>query len=370
MIERSHISRMAAILFAAFATGCASGPIVLHPKAEVDSSQCPAHRPTFRLVRVWDKRGYPDTRNVGFTQTGLSNTRTALMTDRPTGRVMLDTLSAAMQRCGMLANSASAQPLSVDLLAMQINEQTGLVSETMTGQVRYEIVALDPNGGRALDRFQVTGQSQHSSMDTTDFAEETLNESIGSSLPSFLRQLATLREPLGAAEANEDDATSPVRVRVRGLNEQEERERFGRLMTLRNFRVLAVEIDLERTGSIGHPLRIRRQDFRLTFDSGLRRFALDPGKLVVERLGVSTGSLPIYSGSQGTSLSPQSIGNTLEQADLSFDARELRTTLLFELLDGPGQPVQMDVSYEDVLTHEIHSVTVPYEQPHTVGDPR
>jgi hypothetical protein len=372
------------VLLAAFVTGCGSSdPIVIHPKApQVDSSQCPAHRPAFSLAQVQDKRGYADARNVGFTQTGLYNVRTSLKTDRPAAHVVRDALVATMRRCGMLADSASARPLAVDLLSLQISEQTGMVSETMTGQVRYEVIALDPDGRRPLDRFQVTGQSQHSGVDTTDFAEETLRDAIASSLPSFLRQLSALREPPDDAspsqavadDAPDDDAVAddaaseeapPVRLRVRGLTADEERARFG--TTLADKQILAVEIDFERTGPLAHELRFRRQDFRLTFAGGAQRFALDPTKLR-ERNGLSTamfavvGFVPIYVGSVGMGESPKSVGNTLEQAVLPADARGVRGMLLFDLDGAPGRPLRMDVSYEDVLTQETQSATARYAQ--------
>jgi hypothetical protein len=370
------------VLLAAFVTGCGSSdPIVIHPRApKVDSSQCPAHRPPFSLAGVQDKRGYADARNVGFTQTGLYNVRTSLRTDRPAAHVVRDALVATMRRCGMLADSASARPLTVDLLSLQISEQTGLVSETMTGQLRYEVIALDPDGGRPLDRFQVTGQSQHSGVDTTDFAEETLHDAIASSLPSFLLQLSRLREAPGdpspseevaddaaADDAVADDAPSeeapPVRVRVRGLTRDEENARFG--TTLADKQILAVEIDVERTGSLAHELRFRRQDFRLTFRGGAQRFPLDPTKLR-ERNGLSmamfavVGFVPIYVGSVGMGAATKSVSNTLEQVALPGDARAVRGTLLFDLEGAPGRPLRIDVSYEDVLTHETQSATARY----------
>jgi hypothetical protein len=154
----------AGALLAAFVTGCGSSdPIVIHPKTpEVAASQCPLHRRAFSLVRVEDKRGYADANNVGFTQTGIYNVKASLETDRPAAKVVRDALVATMRRRGMFTDSPSARPLAVELLALQISEQTSFTSETMTGDLRYEVIALDPGAGHPLTRFPVTGHSQHS----------------------------------------------------------------------------------------------------------------------------------------------------------------------------------------------------------------
>ena len=364
-----------ALCLAALVTGCGSSdPIVLHPKTPgVTVSQCPLHHGAFMLARVEDKRGYADASNVGFTQTGMFNVKASLETDRPAARVVQDALLVTMRRCGMLADSPAARPLTVDLLALQISEQTGFTSETMTGDLRYEVIALDPGADHPLSRFAVTGHSQHSGIDTTDFAEQTISESIASSLPSFLRNLSALPEssadappPVPVAGDGSPDVTTPIRVTLRPLTEDEQRTRFG--TTLADKQVLAVEIHIERAGTVAHDLRFHRQDFRLTFASGGARFPLDPTK-VRERNRISFplfaygGIVPIYMGEMNMSADTKGLASTVEQLTMPSGMREVRGTLFFDLEGAASRPMRMDLSYEDLITHESQGAIAPYTTP-------
>jgi hypothetical protein len=362
--------------FAPFVVACGSSePIVIHPKTpEVAASECPVHPQTFTLARTDDRRGYADVRNVGFTQTGLYNVKTSLRTDRPAAQVVQDALVGAMRRCGMLSQSSDARALAVDLLALQVSESDTLTSETMSGDVRYDVLVLEPGSSQPVARFAVTGHSQHSAVDTTDFAEQTLSETIASSLPSFLREVWALSTEIGqpgAAVASDapagalaSEGEAPVRVSVRPLSDDEARARFG--TTLTDKQILGVEIRVERASTAAHDVRFRRQEFRLTFAGGATLFPLDPTKLRERnRFGVPLfaygGIVPLYMGSMNMSGQTRGFaGSTVEELTLPGETHELRGTLFFDLEGAPGQPVRMDVSYEDLVTHRLRAVAAPY----------
>ncbi len=343
-----------------FVTGCGSSdPIVIHPKApDVATTQCPARRDPFLLARVEDKRGYADANNVGFTQTGMFNVKAPLETDRTAAKVLEDALRATLRHCSMAVESSDARQLAVDLMAMQISEQTGLTSETMTGDLRYEVIALDPAGTRVLTRIPVTGHAAHtSSIDTTDFAEQTVTEAIEDSLPSFLARLADLDAPQADSVIADGPsvvaATVPIRVSLRSLTADEERAKFG--TTMADKQVLAVEVRVERIGG-SHDLVFRRQDFRLTFAGGQTRYPLDPSK-VRERnryaipMFAYAGIVPIYVGSMNTGAETKGLATTVEQTRLAAGDREILGTLFYDLEGTPGKPVRIDLSFEDLTTH-------------------
>jgi hypothetical protein len=187
-----------AFVFAAPAALCGCGssqPIVIHPAfPQVARSACPAPRARFVVESAVDDRGYMDPRNVGFTQTGLANDKTRLLTELPAADVVKAALENALSQCGVLGpgGATPAVRLRVRLLAFQVTEETSFVNETMRGELRYEIQAMGADGTAPLGRFAVGGEAHVSAADTTDYAASIVSRAIAESLPGLLAQLASV----------------------------------------------------------------------------------------------------------------------------------------------------------------------------------
>jgi hypothetical protein len=98
---------------------------------------------------------------------------------------------------------------------------------------------------------------------------------------------------------------------------------------------------------------------------GAARVPLDPTKLR-ERTRASmpgfayAGIVPIYVGEIGMSGNVKGLTSTVEQTTLAAGAHEVRGTLFFDLEGAPGQPVRIDISYEDLVTHASAQATAAY----------
>jgi hypothetical protein len=179
---------------AALALGCApAAPMLVSPKPPLVSlNACPSGSPSFSLDRAEDKRGYADVHEAGFARTGSSQTKTTVKTDRPAAMFVKNVLHAALERCLMLDDSGRATALTVHVLTFKVEQTSRVAAETLTGDVRYEVIAQDPSTGQLIGRFAVDGTSEHSGFDTSDWAEEALEEAMAASLPRFVRGLAKL----------------------------------------------------------------------------------------------------------------------------------------------------------------------------------
>jgi hypothetical protein len=346
--------------------GCGSRrPIVVHPRPlDTTTWQCPTQRGLWQIRDVLDRRGYSDGTDVGFTQTGMLDIVAGLQTDEPAADVLRTGLSDALGRCAMLTQFASAPFIDVELLAMQIDEGNGPFVNTMTGHLRYEVIVHDPLYWRTVDRFQATGHVRHSALSTSGFADQTVSEIIASSLPEFFKNLSRSERmlPLATAMAASSGeppavAAAPVQVSERRLLPEEQRLQFG--MTLIDKGVTVVQVYIERTDAVSHPLLFRRQDFRVQFADGGWRVPLDPGK-VRERIVLAR---PVVVGkyNYGRDLHVPSNGfdTVLEQPVLQEDESELDGVLFFDT-DGSGPPTELQVLYEDLTTHARLEAVVPF----------
>jgi len=349
-----------AVLVALGAAGCGStAPILLHPKMpNVDGAACPVQRSPFTLTRVEDKRGYADNHNVGFTQTGLYNTKASLETERPTVSFVAESLRAALERCGLLAIGSTGRPLAVDLVSFHVRESDSFTTETMTGTVRYEVLALDPSTQQPLARFMVSGESKHSGIDTSDYAEQVITEAMASSIPAFLKQLpppqaaTTVAAATPPTPAAANASAAPVRFSFRPLGKHDQEQRFG--TTLADKQVLAIEIRVERAEGEAHGLIFRRQDFRLILADGAARFPLDKLKVQERKqmpLMVYAGGLFMFV--TESKADTKGLDAELETLTLGPERRALEGILFFDLEQATSSPAGIDVSFEDAVTHRM-----------------
>jgi hypothetical protein len=343
--------------------------MLLHPKMpNASGTACPVHRSPFTLIRVEDKRGYANDRNVGFTQTGLFNAKASLETEHPTVSFVAESLRAALERCGLLASGPTGSPLAVDLMTFQVMESDTFTTETMTGSVRYEVLALDPATQQTVARFTVTGKSKRSGIDTSDYAEQVISEAMASSIPDFLNQLpppnaattlaATAPPTPGIAEAPE----APVRFSFRVLAQHDQEQRFG--TTLTDKQVLAIEMRVERAEGEPHGLIFRRQDFRLILADGAARFPLDQLK-VQERnrtqapIMFYAGGVFIFAGNMERMADTKGLDAAVERLTLGPERRTLQGVLFFDLENTTSSPARIDVAFEDVATRRMLHSPVP-----------
>jgi len=387
--------------------GCgSSAPIVIHPTLPRPAQKlCPEARATIAIAAIADERGYADPHNVGFTQTGLSNVKASLELEPTAAELVQSALAQALARCG-LARAQSGKPswkLRVELLRLQVSEETEFTSETMRGDVRYEVEAVDEASGKSLGRFSALGHAEDSGMDTTDYAEGVISHALEASLPQFLAGLAHLREvvtapppppPSPAVPEGADDTQAsadspaettpaavappavvppsvasaqpalPLRITTRRLNDSEQRTRFG--TTFADKRVLAMELVLRRVQeATPHALGFRRQHFRLTFGDGTQRLPLDPLKVQERNRGQMT--TVIYAGgvfvpySMDASHETSGLDKSVDQLVLPPRTGELRGLLFFDL-EGVQRPAprKLEVGYEDLVTHENKQLVVTY----------
>jgi hypothetical protein len=180
--------------FAALAVGCASAePVLVSPKTPLISlNACPSASSSFSLDRAEDKRGYADVHEAGFTRTGGYQTSATVKTDRPAAVFVKYVLRAALERCGMLDDSGRATALTVRVLAFKAEQSSRVAAETITGDIRYEVIAQDPSTGQEIGRFVVAGTSEHSGFDVSEWAQDTLEEAMAASLPRFVLGVSKL----------------------------------------------------------------------------------------------------------------------------------------------------------------------------------
>jgi hypothetical protein len=182
------------VALAALVAGCATPePMLVAPKTPLVSLiECPSARSSFSLDRAEDKRGYADVHEAGFAHTGTSKSTTTVKTDRPAAVFVKYVLRAALARCGMLDDGAQATALTVYVHAFKVEQVSRVAAETITGEVRYEVIAQDPSTGQQVGHFVIDGTSEHSGFDVAEWAEDTLQEAMAASLPRFIGRVATL----------------------------------------------------------------------------------------------------------------------------------------------------------------------------------
>lgn len=185
---------LGAAMLAALVVGCTPPePVLLAPKTPLVSLiECPSTSASFSLDRAEDKRGYPDVHVAGFVHTGSSKSDTTVKTDRPAAVFVKYVLRAALARCGMLDDSGRATALTVYVRTFKVEQVSRVAAETITGDVRYEVIAQDPSTGQQVGRFVVDGTSEHSGFDVAEWAEDTLQEAMAASLPRFIGRVATV----------------------------------------------------------------------------------------------------------------------------------------------------------------------------------
>ena len=332
------------------------------------STGCPVHRSPFTLTRVEDKRGYANNRNLGFTQTGLFNAKASLETEHPTASFVADSLRAALERCGLWATGSTGSPLAVDVMTFQVMESDTFTTETMTGSVRYEVLALDPSTQQPVARFMVTGKSTRSGIDTSDYAEQVITEAMASSIPDFLKQLppapaaTAVAAVVPPAPPTPDASEAPVRFSFRPLAQPDQEKRFG--TTLADKQILAIEMRVERAKGEPHELIFRRQDFRLILADGAARFPLD--KLKVEERNRNqtpimfyAGGVFIFAGNMEGMADTKGLDAQVETLTLGPERRTLQGVLFFDLENTTSSPARIDVAFDDIATRRTLHTPVP-----------
>ena len=191
---------MAVVGMSLLVMGCASSTsIVVHPlisEAGYAQLSCPGGNATFYVEAVTDKRGHSDPADIGFTQTGMLNTRTGLLSDPPPPELLDNSISDALGNCGQLAASRDAAGfvLRIDLTGFQVVEVTGMVSEAITAMVWYEVEVFNGATGEREGHFRTEGKaSRKSVLDTTEFAEEVARTALEQSIQMLLGELADYR---------------------------------------------------------------------------------------------------------------------------------------------------------------------------------
>ncbi|RYZ01424.1 MAG: hypothetical protein EOO73_35595 [Myxococcales bacterium] len=350
--------------------GCgSSAAIVIKPQAPaVANRSCPplAGR-SFAVAPVQDKRGYANPRNVGFTQTGLFNVQASLETPQPAAGVVYGALQRAIAACGLRAQQGSTPSawLKVDLVTMQLTEDTGFTSESIKGQIRFEVEAIDAASQASLHRFVVLGTGEASGIDTTSDAEPVLSQALGASVKEFLRGLSrvSVRAPAAPAPKALGLPPSLVTATARRLREEEAEERFS--TTLRDKAIMALELSLKRDGSGTHPIKLKRHHIVLTFEDGSQRFPLDPLK-VQERHRVNL-MVPVFAGGFMVPFMMEAAGTTTgmeyagDELMMPTARNELRGILFFDLEGGlSSKPKRVDLELEDAVTGAIQRVPLDF----------
>jgi hypothetical protein len=175
--------------------GCGSSKdIVVRPlisEAGYAQLSCPGGSATFHVEAVTDKRGYGDPASIGFTQTGLFNVKTTLLSDPPPAELFEKSISDALGSCEQLAASREAArfTLRINLIGLQVTEVTGMFSETITAITQYEVEVFNGATGEREERFYVDGQASRNGADTTEFAEEVARTAVEQSIQVLLDQL-------------------------------------------------------------------------------------------------------------------------------------------------------------------------------------
>src|SRR5438094_431755 len=81
----------------------------------------------------------------------------------------------ALAKCAAPAGDAGPTPvaLRVDVLRLQVAEETGFFTDTLKGDVRYEVEARDSRSDAVLGRFAADGHAQEDYVsDTKAHAEQ------------------------------------------------------------------------------------------------------------------------------------------------------------------------------------------------------
>lgn len=347
--------------------GCgSSAAIVIKPQAPPPASKtCPtgAGR-SFAVAPVQDKRGYANPRNVGFTQTGLFNVQASLETAQPVAGVVHSALQRALAACGLRAREGSAPStwLKVDLVTLQLTENTGFTSESIKGQVRFEVDAVDAASQVSLQRFVVVGESEASGLDTTSDAEPVLGQALAASVNDFLKGLTRVSSaPRAPVPPSLAAPPSLVAAMARRLREEEEEERFS--TTLRDKNILSLELSLKRDGAGTHPIKLKRHRVRLTFEDGSQRFPLDP--LKVQERHRANLMVPVFAGGFMVPVMIETSGKTtgMESAGdelMMPTARNELTGVIFFDLEGAlsSKPTRVELEFEDAVTGAIQRLAL------------
>lgn len=154
-------------------------------------ASCPRTGARFYVEPAEDKRGNRDPENVGFTQIGMFNLKASLWAEPAPAELLRATLSALLARCGNLAPAAEEAKflLRPSLLALQVTEVTGLFSEEITASLKYDAVVINKQSLARLGRATVASGAAVSSVDTTDYATQVVEEALRASLADFAREL-------------------------------------------------------------------------------------------------------------------------------------------------------------------------------------
>jgi len=180
-------------LLASVLCGCSTAPITVRVVSTSDFGiACPQTRMAFFLDAVEDKRGYADSRNIGFTQTGMFNVQTSLLIEPAAASVLKDALSGLLANCGNLAAESGAARflLKPSLLGLQVTERTGMFSEEISATLKYDALVVDAASGQRVGRSTASGTASVSSgVDTTEYAARVVGEALRESLVEFSREL-------------------------------------------------------------------------------------------------------------------------------------------------------------------------------------
>jgi hypothetical protein len=338
----------------------------------VTLKSCPAPGRAFRLGDVSDRRGYNDAANVGFTQTGLGNSKTSLRTSPPPAGLIQRTLDLVLQTCGTPPGS---EPIVLDVIMsrFQTTETTGFTSEEIEAEIALQVRARMASGP-LLGGFDVSASAKESGMDTTDEAEGVIDRALQQSAQRFAAGLAELSKRLpppsalhaAAASAPLAPATSTtdnrVSVEATRLSPAREDELFDD--DLKDAGLIPISVKVAVRGAVAR-LSMRRDGFLVAFDDRASKTALDPRKVQEEvRTNVMTyalmfGLIGAAIASDSNASSQGAVGDTsLEKAYLDTAHPSLEGILFFSHT-ASSRPTVLSVEIVDTATGRIETVRVP-----------
>lgn len=168
-------------------SGCGAGAVNLQPT--IPTVPCgSAIRPD--MIEVQDRRGYDDGKNVGFTKTGLLNSKTPVFTDPPPAELLRAALTKALSSCTRIGRWR----LDVALSRFQVSEETGAFTEDVIATIRYR-VRITSADGKILGQFGVASEARATSAwDVTDQASDVITRAVQDSVKDFLTKLASLEK--------------------------------------------------------------------------------------------------------------------------------------------------------------------------------
>jgi len=142
--------------------------------------RCPDTSAKFYLEEVVDKRGNADPRNVGFTQTGLFNRLTTLLTSPMPSEILGSVLADFLDRCLIRSDDRTEADLTIDtsLITLQVTEVTTTFSEVISVELRSEFTVRAAATGRLTRRFIIDAAAEDSGLDTTQFASAVIEKAI------------------------------------------------------------------------------------------------------------------------------------------------------------------------------------------------